>query len=430
MITIYSSYLSPRLQYAVDVVFQQILGFEVALTNQTKNLDGVVINYSNQNLKVNSFKIIPEGLLNSEVVYSKVDNVKKHHRDLIQIFSNDDHFGFDIFSAVFFLVTRMEEYHSKDLDSHLRFKYSNSILFQHDVLDSPIIDIWAFNLMNELNCFFNQKLSVNRKYNRSLTVDVDNAFAYKHKGALRTIGASFKSMLKLDLDTFLQRFRVLLGKEKDPYDNYEYLHKFIENEKVQLIIFLLLADYDKYDTNLNFKNKSFLTLIKYLSTFSTLGIHPSYNSYNNFDKINLEINRLASMTSDKVSHSRNHYLRFKIPETYQHLLSLGVQNDYSMGYANISGFRAGTCTPFYFYDLVKDQKTDLLVVPFAYMDGALKDYMNYSINDSKKCVSKLISNVKLVNGSFISVWHNESLSDKQRWLGWREVFEHTYKSHD
>jgi hypothetical protein len=430
MITIYSSYLSSRLQYAVDIIFQQILGLEVRLTNQIEDLEGVVINYSDEIIDLKSFQIKPNGLLSSSIIYDKVDSVEKDQRDLIRIFPNKDDFGFDVFSAVFFLVSRMEEYQSQDLDSHMRFKAVNSILYQNDMLEYPVIDIWSFNLLNSINNFFNKNFSSIRKFNSSLTVDIDNAFAYKHKGLLRTFGASVKSLIKLDFNTFSQRIRVLKKMEKDPYDNYEYLKKFIKKENIDLTIFLLLADYAKYDKNLDFKNESFKSLIKYLSTFSTLGIHPSYNSYNNRDKMNLEINRLSNIISSKVNHSRNHFLRFKIPETFQHLISLGIHYDYSMGYADIPGFRAGTCTPFYFYDLINEQQTNLLIVPFAYMDGAFKDYFNSSIDESKKYISNLIRNVKSVNGSFISVWHNESLSNQQRWKGWREVFEHTFKNHD
>ena len=428
MITIYSSHLSSRLQYAVDVVFTQILGLEVNLTNQKENLKEIVINYSDEKIKAKSFHISPNGLLFSEKIYSNVDDVEINQRDRIRIFSRDDDFGFDILSAVFFLITRMEEYNSIDLDSHKRFKHTNSILFNYDVLDFPIVDLWAFNLLSSINSFFNQSLSSNRQFINTSTIDIDNAYAYRHKGFLRTFGASLKSLVKLDFSVFMQRFRVLFLKEKDPYDNYEYLKQFIEKEKIKLTVFILLADYNKYDKNLNYKNESFINLIKHLSSFSNIGIHPSYNSYDNLKNISVEINRLENINSFKVNDSRNHFLRFKIPETFQKLLECGVKNDHSMGYANIPGFRAGTCTPFYFYDLIKEQKTELLITPFAYMDGAFKDYMNYSIDDAKKYISKLLNNVKSVNGSFVSVWHNESLSGQKRWLGWREVYEHTFKS--
>ena len=77
MITIYSSHLTSRLRYAVEVVFQQILGLNVNLTNQNNDLNGVVINYSNEIIDVKSFHIKPEGLLSSDAIYNKLDNVVK-----------------------------------------------------------------------------------------------------------------------------------------------------------------------------------------------------------------------------------------------------------------------------------------------------------------------------------------------------------------
>ena len=55
-------------------------------------------------------------------------------------------------------------------------------------------------------------------------------------------------------------------------------------------------------------------------------------------------------------------LRF--PQTYRRLLKLSVREDYTLGYAGQTGFRAGICTPFYFYDLELEETTNLLLVPF------------------------------------------------------------------
>ncbi|MAJ05326.1 MAG: hypothetical protein CL827_00495 [Crocinitomicaceae bacterium] len=97
-----------------------------------------------------------------------------------------------------------------------------------------------------------------------------------------------------------------------------------------------------------------------------------------------------------------------------------------MGYSDRVGFRAGTCTPFKFYDLENETTTDLKIVPFSYMDGVLNDHLKYSGKSSIEIVRNLKNNVKKVNGVFTSVWHNESLSNLDRWKGWREVFESTW----
>ncbi|NJO89826.1 MAG: hypothetical protein HC831_13425 [Chloroflexia bacterium] len=57
---------------------------------------------------------------------------------------------------------------------------------------------------------------------------------------------------------------------------------------------------------------------------------------------------------------------------------MGITNDYSMGYSSHPGFRAGTCTPFYFFNLKTDEKTNLKITPFAVMDVGFIDYLKCS----------------------------------------------------
>ena len=93
-----------------------------------------------------------------------------------------------------------------------------------------------------------------------------------------------------------------------------------------------------------------------------------------------------------------------------------------MGYSDQIGFRAGTCTVFNYYDLNSEETTSLRLVPFAYMDGVLKDRMQLSAEDAILTIKQLKNEVQKVGGLFTAVWHNESLSDKDRWNGWKSVF--------
>ena len=61
------------------------------------------------------------------------------------------------------------------------------------------------------------------------------------------------------------------------------------------------------------------------------------------------------------------------------------------------------------------------------MDGTLRDYNNISANEALSFIKPIIDEVKAVNGVFISLWHNETLSNKKRWIGWNEVYEEMIK---
>ncbi|NJM16655.1 MAG: hypothetical protein HC896_15980 [Bacteroidales bacterium] len=102
---------------------------------------------------------------------------------------------------------------------------------------------------------------------------------------------------------------------------------------------------------------------------------------------------------------------------------MGIKEDYTMGYAGAPGFRAGTCRPFYFFDLTENKETELLVVPFQVMDGTLRNYMKSSPEESIKIIKQLIDKVAEVGGTFVSLWHNESLSEWGPWKGWTQVYE-------
>ena len=93
-----------------------------------------------------------------------------------------------------------------------------------------------------------------------------------------------------------------------------------------------------------------------------------------------------------------------------------------MGYAKHYGFRASTCTPFYFYDLDYEIQTPLKVFPFAVMDGTLRDYLNLSIKPSYEIIINLARDVKKVDGTFMMLFHNESLSNRGRWRRWKKLY--------
>ena len=140
-----------------------------------------------------------------------------------------------------------------------------------------------------------------------------------------------------------------------------------------------------------------------------------------------EKERLESITNIPTTISRQHFLRFSLPETYQNLIDLEIEEDYSMGYASHVGFRASTSIPFHFFDLDFEIQTPLLIYPFALMDTTLNDYMGLTPKQSLGRTKDLLNEVMNVNGTFITLFHNESLSGYLRWNGWKKVYEKMQK---
>ena len=425
MITIYSPNLGSRIKYVIEFIFRDLLDIEYCLTNNINELKGSVINYSNEKLELINYQIYPSGfLIEGNRDFSKHLN---KFQDCQLFFPVDEgQHSFDIFSAVFFLISRMEEYDLKNFDEHHRFISNNSYLVKFQIEDQPVIDIWCLELLKKLNYYFKTDLILSKNFHQYCTFDIDNAYAFKNKGVFRYMGSFLKDLFLFRISKLRQRFYVFFKLKNDPYDNYHYLNQFLNTHKLKAIFFFLLGDYGKMDKNINPSHPKLIKLIQTLSKFHSIGIHPSYNSLNNEKIIKKEIFTLKKINSNEVKLSRFHYLRFSFPKSYQILQSLGIKKDFSMGFTDRIGFRAGTCSPFYFYDLENEKTTNLKIVPFVYMDGVLNDKLKYHPKECIQIIKDIRQKVKDVKGQFTCIWHNESLSNQDRWFGWRQVFESTW----
>jgi hypothetical protein len=330
---------------------------------------------------------------------------------------------FDLFAASFYLVSRYEEYLPHLRDDHDRYQTTESLAYQKNFLQKPLVNQYAAFLRDLLLRHYPSMVFPERKYRFISTIDIDNAWAFLEKGLMRTIGAYARSVVKLDFDDFVSRTRTLLGLQKDPYDTYELQFALQRKYKYKAIYFFLLGEYGLNDKNVPVDSRKFRSLIKSIADYAESGIHPSYGSNKNPSRLKKELAELNKILKREVTKSRQHFLVLKLPETYRRLIELDITDDYTMGYALQVGFRASICTPFYFYDLDNEQITSLRIHPFAVMDATLKYYMKVSPEEAMNHIQPLIDEVRKVNGDFISLWHNESLSENKIWAGWRKVYE-------
>ena len=330
---------------------------------------------------------------------------------------------FDVFSSIFYLVSRYEEYQPFVRDEHGRFTAHLSISAQLGVLEKPLVNIWALMVKKILLEKYPDLIFSEKKYKFIPTYDIDSAYAYAHKGLVRSIGGYILSLKSLDWKTIVERTRVLFTKQNDPFNTFDLQIDYQKKNSLWPIYFILFGRYGQFDKNINTRNRYFRFLIKRLSDYARIGIHPSYNTIEQPELLNLEIGKLEKVINKDVTCSRQHFLRLVLPGTYRNLIEEDITHDYSMGYAALPGFRAGICSSFNFYDLDLEVETKLRIHPFAVMDGTLRDYMDLTPTDAIEQIQILINEVKKVNGTFISLWHNESLSNEQRWKGWRRVYE-------
>lgn len=428
MILIYSEDISPRFDYITHLIFTQILQVKIKLTTNSAEFlksGNPKINYSQVKFG-DEIYIKPHGLLAQRGI-EKVDIQPVQYKNQTCFFpgSADSAFPFDPFAATFYLVTRYEEYHETETDKFGRFPAGKSLLSEYNLLKKPVVNIWTNLLADEIVKKYPQFVFPKKKFKFISTIDIDNAWAYLNKGFWRTSGALLESALKGSLSEFTSRLKVLTGSVNDPYDTYEYLDSVFKGNEEKVKFFFLLGDYAKFDKNVSHENNNFQKLIQNISQKYDVGIHPSFAGFVHgcHGKVIREAGRLKKISGKEILKSRQHYLNLKFPKTYHNLIKAGINEDYTLGFADQTGFRAGICTPFYFYDLQNEAITNLLIVPFQVMDGTLLHYLALSPKEAFNEIELLMKEVKEVGGTFVSIWHNETVNDLGEWKGFRKVFE-------
>jgi len=414
----------------LDWIFKERLQLDYAVTHDQSewlSYSGPKINYSDKDLAEGALCIKPVTLLFEKKIQAQQLGVQRWKRTTVLFYNQPGKkIPFDLFSAVFFLMSRYEEYLPHKKDQHDRFSVEQSVAATFGFLDEPIIDSWIFQFRIILSETFNLFIPTS-KFEILQTFDIDMAWKYLYKGKKRIYGAYLKDFLKGDFGQITERKAVLNHKIADPFYSFATLNDLHQQCKTKALFFILLGTWSAFDKNTNPQHPAMLQLMKELAAQYECGIHPSYKSHEDIEVLNTEIQVLSSAIEKPVLKSRQHFIKFTLPESYQKLIKLGIEHDYSMGYASRNGFRASTSHSFLWYDLSQEKTTDLRVHPFAFMDATSKFYLKQSQEQTFQEWLHLYHKIKQVNGVFISIWHNYILSNKQDKASWMGVYEKVLK---
>jgi hypothetical protein len=430
LLLIYSAHITPRVEYIFRFVLEKLAGLKIKLTNEGNEYSGYKgpsVNYSKGRIKEKEIFFEPNGLLFQDSI-TALNAVINREDDNILLYLEGDNISknvFDPFAASFYLISRYEEYLDFIPDKFNRFEATSSVLYKYGLLEQPLIDQWALSIQNKILSVFPQ-LSVRKKeFLPLVTIDVDQAYAFKNRGLKKNIISFAKNILSFNQHLFRTQLQLLLKKTKDPYDSFDYLFDAQLKTGISFIYFINIGRYSRFDKNLSPSNKAFKDLLKKIHEYAPIGLHPSYFSNEEVSKFLEEKISIEYILGDKISKSRQHYLKLNFPDTYRNLIKIGIKEDYTMGYASYPGFRAGTCSPFFWFDLKKNVVTDLKVFPTTYMDGSFIEDLQMTPHEAEQKIYSLIETVKKYNGCHTSIWHNHTVSDRLHWKNWRSVFENS-----
>ncbi len=320
----------------------------------------------------------------------------------------------DPLAAIFFLASGYELYnHSISRDKHNRPIEADLCTPQANLHRRALCHEWAQELLPNAR---------KPTFRAELQIDVDMPWAYRHKTITRALGGLTRDLINREFNEVKQRTQVLLRRAHDPFDTYQDIIRLASDNEINLRLFFPVGNTSFFDKNPQPKNKAYQALIKQIATQADIGLHPSYDTSAKPSMIQEQISALENICERPVIHSRQHFLKFELPSTFQALHAAGIEHEYSLGYSTDIGFKTGMCVPYPWFDLSTNQETDLLIHPFQIMDVSLNDYLKLDPQAAIVESKTIIDTCKQHGGELCFVWHNSSFHfDGPYWKGWNQV---------
>ena len=423
MLLIYTHKITNRLTYVGKHLFTGILGIEVSFTSKVEDFikhTGPKLTYTKKPLQ-NEFFIRSNDLLFEKGI-NDIQISISNWNDVPCFFACDETSSvpYDVFSASFFMLSRYEEYLPHVKDRLGRFPAKESIGFKSGFLHLPVVDLWAYKLLELLKVRFPEIKALPKPYRFTPMVNVTVSHKYARRGFSRALGGYLLDLSRLRLKSLVKRTAVQLGMQKDPYDNFEHLLALHEKYRAKPLFFFQFAAYGEHDKNISPNNLKFGYLIKAVADRAVVSLSTSFESSTNLEVLKKEKKRLGELIHRPIHFARLRYNRVNVPTTYRTLIEAEFTSDFSMGYTHQIGFRAGTCTPFPFYDIGVEAKQPLRVHPFVMHDYALQKFKK-----SDKVFEKLdpiFESVRKLHGELNLVFSNELLGTQKR-LDWLKLYE-------
>ena len=413
MIAVFSQNQTPRLEYMLDHIIAGIWGqsYRIFLSEKEFLEEAAVakINYSPDEID-GTLQIVPDGLLFETAIRKQEPHVEWRDGMPVCLFQNTNREKtvWDPLSACFYFLSRYEEYLPHTADKHGRYPAQKSMAAQNGFLQMAVVDRWIADLAGRLHEKFPAFSPARRQTVFTPTYDIDQAYAYREKGYMINAAGFANQLLHGDLDGIRNRAQVLSGSKSDPYDTFALLRQLHEAEGLHPLHFVLFAPRSTHDKGISPENRAFRELVRRLKDDGKVGLHASYGSFRNQEALRHEKTALSECLGNEVTGNRFHYLRLSLPESYRNLVAAGITEDYSMGYADTAGFRAGTCTPFQYFDLQQEKALPLTIHPLLLMENCFFNSEERTEAALWRQVRPLLDEAVRYGGEIVTLFHNHS----------------------
>lgn len=327
----------------------------------------------------------------------------------------------DIQSNVFDCIGRVLSGHLEKYDKDLREKISREPFV--DMAEQQIFDLILHE--NRERAIVNHSFwPYGKKFAVCLTHDVDEV-----KKTYQYLTFSLRHLKERNLKAFRNQivslFKKLGGKE--PFWTFEEIMKLERELGVKSTFFFLnetakvnlfdLKTWRHYGRRFDIRHEKIANLLKTLTSEGwEVGLHGSFFSFRDLDKLANELAILEEVMNGKVCGTRQHNLNLNIPETWRYHEKLGLFYDTTLGFNNCVGFRWGTSFPFYPLDSELGRKLNLLEIPLVVEDIAL-----FSYEKPWQEFLKIAERVERYGGILTILWHHSVFNDLE-FPGWGDMY--------
>jgi len=310
------------------------------------------------------------------------------------------------------LFTRREEYDPIFLDQYDRFPYSLSS--HRNVLDPKVS---KFLLENNLEIEYPEE----KKFAVCMTHDIDNVYYSR----LRVIYSSFKYLQKLQIKNAMRMVFNNTHKKWNVLWNFNDIMNIEKKYEAKSSFFFLALKEDEQDFRYRIENLEY-EIGNIVDNGFEVCLHGGQSAYNDLDVIIEEKQRLEKISGERIIGYRNHYVMFKVPDTWEMLSKAGFEYDATFGYADMVGFRNGMCHPYFPFNLITNKEINILEIPLNIMDTTFDEYLPFDINGQWEIIKYLIDTVEKYNGVISIIWHNKNMiGDKLKLF--EKILDYCYK---
>ncbi len=331
--------------------------------------------------------------------------------------------GDDPFAGIFWCLALCGEMGQTQLDQYGRPGAELHPLVMVGLHRIPHADRLAMALAKQLTRG-DQRAQVWVEQPRTATSDIDAPLAFSTTSLPERVrGIAVGVAVDVKAGRFaLPNYKNWLLGSRDPFENFDFMAEQLAMRGLQQDVFTLVGYGTRVDPGYPHGDKRWIRLWQAVAKTGRLGIHPSYYSSDRPEMIAAEKETLEQALGEAVLISRQHFLRFRLPQTFRLLLELGIREEHSLMWAGRAGFRAGTARSFYWYDLEREKQTELLMVPPHGMDVTARYQNKLGPNAAVADWQELAQEAARSGAASRLIWHNSNLGEYAGWWPWREAY--------